>query len=273
MHYSRFTVLIFLFAFIVSSLLVIAPTESLSAQPPAPTFSINILKIRYNITLINSTNSNGDYSITFYNQADLEILFSTSSAAEYANNGYSLFYDLRYKNHLEPEWLTGWHSAFDENNYPKQGGSVRATTANCSITYSSKELNLDFQARIITARPFTQWHYERIDNKWVRVNQTVLRTVGTSDWSNAQTITGLNGFLPVTPAPSNQPIPIPSSTSPTPSVTVVDLGGNQDLFGWIQVIIPFLVGISGFFILLGGLYKWRKGIPKTRVYNFPQAPP
>ncbi|MCW4001392.1 MAG: hypothetical protein NWE93_14260 [Candidatus Bathyarchaeota archaeon] len=265
MHASRLAAFVFFLLFAASALTVPSATYGLTTPIPPPDFTIKVVSIAYNVTSINGTAANGTATVTDYDRAELEITFSSAVATEYINSGYTLLYDIRYKDHSKPEMLTGWHTIFDNDDYPEQSGG-RTTTAHCSILYPSSMPNLDFQARTITAHLVTRWHFERVDNKWVRVSQEVLEAAGSSEWSSSQMLTGLGGYAPVTPSPpssANQPTPTASpSPSPTASPTPTGIVGAI-MPTWIQLLVMALLGAIGSIIVVRGVFVWWRGKPET----------
>jgi hypothetical protein len=251
MQRRKLTVMLLIALFAASALTVAAPTDALTSLPPPPDFQIKVLNITYNVTAQNTTLLNGTTALVFYNRAELELTFNVKDSAQYINNGYYIFYDIRYKDHFEPEWFNRWHTIFDEENYPEQTG-LAAVTTSCNITYAADDSVLDFQARTITARLVTHWHYERVQGKWTYVSQDVLEAVTSSVWSNSQSLTGLEGYFPKTLTPSTSPSPTPT---PSPTQTAASSLGDGPL-GWVPFAVMVAVGVAGGLIILWGVFVW-----------------
>ena len=235
-RFGKFLSLCLVVILAFSILLMVKPVDAQSiAKPSVPEFTLIYTSNPYDVLPI--------YGIDPYTGDNITIeeghhVYNASIEVSIVNQGRSdLFYNIRYKGHFGGIWTELY--SYDNSSY-SSGSLLRESTT--EITFLSIPAvypfidgnGVDFQVQSLLWKyvevfisdhpgtPIQGGHYE---------NRLVL--VGTSDWSNTQTITIPAGSSSVTPAPSSTN----SQSNMTPTWSPDTVSGDSTLILFSVVVI------------------------------------
>jgi len=192
------------------------------SKPSVPEFTVKFIKSSYNVTTIDPSTGasvteqkdNNTIEIIIKNQPFTPYSVGSKGNSTITSHYFSLYYNVRTKGHFEYNWTEQYPSW----SYPPQSNLEYTVLSlphlvQLPYNYNVAGGQIDFQVEAIIGNITIHWVFIHNHQPLSGSGERIWTIEQTSGWSNTQTLTLPEDYIPPTP---EDYIP---STSPPPTIT------------------------------------------------------